>query len=140
MENNAHQLVKVVVVEDHFPDFVLIETACEQLPFPVQLTHFSNGLDLLHSLSPDGSTDLDFILLDLKNCVMDGRSFLRKIRALPAYQYLPIIVFSSSKTPSDVQSCLELGANAFVSKPLEYPEFARLIHSLFTFWNYNISL
>src|SRR6266568_66097 len=65
----------------------------------------------------------DLVLLDLKMPRMDGFDFLRELGADDGLKMLPVVVFSSSEDASDRLKSYQLGANAYVVKPVIYEEF-----------------
>ena len=60
---------------------------------------------------------VDLILIDFKMPVMDGEQMLRILAADPALRTIPVIVVASDPTPAKIQTVLELGAKAYISKP-----------------------
>lgn len=69
----------------------------------------------------------DLVLTDINMPVMDGEGFLRELRAIPAYQSLPVVVVSTDATEGRVMRLLELGANGYLSKPFEPERLAHLL-------------
>ena len=83
---------------------------------------------------PPGRSQPKVVLLDLKLPKVDGLEVIRKVRADDALKLLPIVVLTSSKEDRDVAEAYKLGANAFVSKPVEFEEFAAKVAQLGLFW------
>lgn len=75
----------------------------------------------------------EIILLDLKMPKINGLEVLQKIRLQPAFKEIPIIMITSSAMATDIATCYEYGANAYVIKPIDFDEFVELIESLFRF-------
>lgn len=112
---------------------------------------------IIHNLSivRDGPEALDFlfckghyqnrefhnpylIILDLKIPKISGTEVLKQIRANQITCHVPVVIFTSSREEKDIQNCYQLGANAFVRKPIEFTEFNESIRSISTFWlNHN---
>ncbi|MGH7943512.1 MAG: response regulator [Opitutaceae bacterium] len=126
----------------------------EDNPNDVELT-----LNALHSLNlandifvvNDGAEAMDFllrrnafrdraaihpavILLDLKMPRVDGLDALRQIRAAPEIKTLPIVILTSSREESDLVKGYELGANAYVVKPVDFEQFISAVTQLGVFW------
>ena len=74
------------------------------------------------------------VLLDLKLPKVDGLEVLRRIRADEGTKFLPVVVLTSSKEDEDVLHSYELGANAYVRKPVEFAKFAEAAKTLGLFW------
>ena len=73
----------------------------------------------------------DLVLLDRVMPVMDGAEALRRLRAMPDFRALPIIVVSANASAADQQESLALGASSFLPKPIDFgrllPEIERLL-------------
>jgi CheY-like chemotaxis protein len=65
---------------------------------------------------------------------MDGIEVLRTIRSNPAFKMLPIVMLSSSREEFDLKRCYELGANAYVVKPVDFKDFFDAVKQLGIFW------
>ena len=74
------------------------------------------------------------VLLDLKLPRMDGLEVLRAIRAEPQLHRLPVVVLTTSDHPSDLERSYDLGANSFIRKPVDFPQFARAVADLGFYW------
>jgi two-component system, response regulator len=74
------------------------------------------------------------VLLDLNLPKIDGLEVLRRIRADERTRFLPVVVLTSSKEDEDVLRSYELGANAYVRKPVEFSRFAEAARTLGLFW------
>src|SRR3990172_8251910 len=83
-----------------------------------------NGLEALDVLSRE--TDFDIILLDINMPVMNGISFMEKIKKENIYRHIPIIVISTEGKEEDTLRALKLGAWGYVVKPFK-PE---VLHEL----------
>ena len=59
---------------------------------------------------------------------------LRQIRADEGTKTLPVVILSSSKEDRDVAEGYRLGANSYVSKPVEFDEFASAVAQLGLYW------
>lgn len=128
----------ILLVEDNEADVDLLEAALEDIDANVTLHHVADGqaaLDFLHRRDPyQDAPRPSLVLLDLNLPLCNGRDVLREVKTDPVLRVIPVIVMSSSKAPSDVTSCYQLGANSFVTKPVEFEGFTRVIHSLESFW------
>ncbi len=81
------------------------------------------------------------ILLDLNLPGISGLEVLKKIKEIPYFKYVPVILFSTSDDVRDVKSSLESGANAFLTKPDGYNNLIVCMQSLYDFWfNQNRSI
>ncbi|WP_442588015.1 response regulator [Pedobacter sp. AW31-3R] len=74
------------------------------------------------------------ILVDLNLPGMSGLDLVKKIKEMPFFKYVPVILFSTSDDTNDVKSSLESGANAFLTKPNGYNNLLTCMQSLYDFW------
>lgn len=74
------------------------------------------------------------ILLDLNLPGISGLDLLKRIKEIPFFKYVPVILFSTSDDPNDVKTSLEIGANAFLTKPSGYHNLITCVQSLYDFW------
>ena len=92
----------------------------------------------------DGRADRPprLVLLDLKLPGMSGFDVLQAIRghASEHVRRTPVVVLTTSRAPADVRRAYDLGANAFLRKPLELPEFIELIGDVRHWWLERVEL
>lgn len=69
------------------------------------------------------------VLLDLKLPKLDGIQVLRTIRSDPVLQPLPVVILTSSREEQDLVNSYKLGVNAYVVKPVGFPDFIEAIQS-----------
>jgi CheY-like chemotaxis protein len=74
------------------------------------------------------------VLLDLKMPRMDGLELLRAMRADASLRSIPAVMLTSSMEERDVVQSYQLGANAYVVKPVAFEDFIAAVRSLGLFW------
>ena len=74
------------------------------------------------------------ILLDIKLPKVDGLEVLRQVRADTSTRHVPVVMMTSSREGPDIQTSYELGANAYVVKPLSFSEFSEAVRRIGMFW------
>jgi two-component system, chemotaxis family, response regulator Rcp1 len=74
------------------------------------------------------------VLLDLNMPRKDGRAVLTEVKSDPVLRKIPVIVFTTSQSPRDVTRSYELGANCYVNKPGNLPEFVAAVTEFGNFW------
>lgn len=131
----------VLLVEDYQNDILLMrrfwKKECVQHP----LVEARHGLEAIEYLAGDGifaNRQLYplpcLMLLDLRMPLVSGLDVLRQIRSQPGLKTLPVLVFSASALPGDVDEAYRLGACAFLVKPSGLDEFAALVRLIRDFW------
>ncbi len=120
MAEGSHQ---ILLVDDSKVNRLVAEARLKEAGFGVTLAE--NGrqaLDLLESgESGEPSPPFDAVLLDIMMPEMDGIEVLRRTRKLWNSVQLPILMATAKDQPEDVVEALELGANDYVTKPLDLP-------------------
>lgn len=134
-------LIRVLLAEDDPDDRMLTRRAFEKSEFDGELRTVENGEDLIHYLRKEGKyADTDdaprpgLILLDLNMPRLDGRDALRTIKADSDFRRIPVVVFTTSDATHDILQCYDLGASAFVTKPVTFDGLQSAIRKLGDFW------
>ena len=135
----AH-LRPILLAEDNPNDVELTLTALHSLNLANEIVVVNDGsqaLDFL--LRRNGFSDRPamppaVILLDLRMPRVDGLEALRQIRADPETRTLPIVILTSSREENDLVKGYQLGANAYVVKPVDFEQFISAVSQLGVFW------
>lgn len=130
----------ILLAEDNPNDVELILAAFQDVNFANEIKVVHDGEQALDYLFRRGTyagrTGLQpaVMLLDLKMPKIDGREVLRQIRAEPTLKHLPVCVLTSSREESDLLGSYQLGANAYVVKPVDFQEFTAAVSKIGFFW------
>jgi CheY-like chemotaxis protein len=131
----------ILLVEDDADDVALITRAFRRanLANPVKVAR--DGEEAVEYLSGAGpfadrnSSPLPvLILLDLKVPRRTGHEVLEWIKAQDGLRRIPVAVLTSSRERRDVDRAYDLGANAYLVKPVDFEELLRMVRSLHLFW------
>jgi len=76
----------------------------------------------------------DLILLDLNLPLMDGREVLRQIKTDPKLMDIPVVIFTTSEDETDILRAYQLNANCYLTKPVDFAAFTRIIQTIEGFW------
>ncbi len=129
---------EVLLVDDNPADVDLTRDVLERCSHPHQVGSVADGaeaLDFLHRKGRHASAPSpDLILLDLNLPLKHGRDVLRAVKNDPSLCQTPVVIFSTSSAPSDIQSSFELGANSYVTKPGNLQDFVSAVTSIGEFW------
>jgi CheY-like chemotaxis protein len=120
--------LEILLVEDNAGDILLIHQALKRHLNPVDVHVAVDGEQALEFLD-DGTVHPDLILLDLKIPKIPGLSFLAR-----CHTNAPVVVFSSSTSPHEIQRAFELGARDFVSKPIDLDAYEREVGAIVRTW------
>lgn len=135
LENNMTQTKTVILVEDNPADAELTKLAFQNLHFSDQIMHCLDGDSLFKLLVNISLNNICYILLDLNMPRLNGIGVLKKLSAHLEWYKLPVIVFSSSTNIEEIVTCYDLGANAYVLKPLDFNEYCNTIRAIHKFWS-----
>jgi two-component system, chemotaxis family, response regulator Rcp1 len=125
---------KVILVEDNLADVELVKISVRELETAIDLVHVGDGQELLNFFQTATLSEIAVILLDLNMPRVSGIDVLRHMQSDPNLKKLPVVMFTTSNSKSDIMKCYELGAKAFVCKPLDIFEFNTSIRSIVEFW------
>ena len=125
---------KVILVEDNLADVELVRISIRELESPVELVHVGDGQELLGFLKTAVLNEIAVILLDLNMPRVSGIDVLNFMHNDPLLKKVPVVMFTTSNSKTDILKCYELGAKAFVCKPLDIFEFNHSIRSIVEFW------
>ena len=125
----------IFIAEDNPNDTTLMVRALRKCQIRNRLVVVSDGKEALAYLfSPEMQEKPAVVILDLKLPFIDGLEVLRRIRADENTRLLPVIIFSASIDEKDRQKSMQLGANDFQCKPINFEEFVKLVCQIGTQW------
>jgi two-component system chemotaxis response regulator CheY len=84
----------------------------------MRVTEADDGVDGLRKLA---AAKFDIILTDINMPIMDGLKLVKRVRTDPTHKDTPIIVITTESSEEDRQRALSLGANAYITKPIQAP-------------------
>ena len=119
----------ILVIEDNPDDQILTVRALKSASVDSPVIVLEDGEEALKFLFGDGDQpsrnveSLGAVLLDVKLPKVGGLEVLRHLRSSPLTQWLPVIMVTSSDEPADLLEAYRLGANSFITKPINYREF-----------------
>ena len=130
-----HRTVSIVMIEDDEGHARLIEKNIRRAGIMNGIKHFTDGtsaLDYLFNHS-DGPTlnGPALVLLDLNLPDMSGTDILAKIKGdAGPLRRTPVVVLTTTDDKLEIQRCYDLGCNVYITKPVNYENFAQAIRQL----------
>jgi CheY-like chemotaxis protein len=118
----------IFVIEDNAGDVLLIRQTLQQQQIPIRVHVARDGAQAMFMLA-EWRFQPDLILLDLNLPKVSGSWFLARSKPVA-----PVVVFSSSSNPADIQESTELGAKEFVQKPIDLEEYAERVSRIVRDW------
>ena len=133
--------VCIVMIEDDEGHARLIERNIRRAGVNNEIAPFTNGTDAVNFLfGADGSGEVNagrhlLVLLDLNLPDMSGIDILAQIKGNPHTRRTPVVVLTTTDDQREIQRCYDLGANVYITKPVNYEGFANAIRQLGLFFS-----
>ncbi|MCW2238593.1 response regulator [Azospirillum canadense] len=139
MSGLPHAPFHILLVEDDPADAGLAKRAIREGRILCDVHHAVDGVEALAYLRREGAHHAharrpDLILLDLNMPRMDGRGVLAEVKKDPDLRGIPVVVLTTSDVQQDIEAIYQLGANSFVTKPLDLQDFFSVISGLENYW------
>lgn len=123
----------ILYADDDFDDRMLFTEAFSEIEQPVSCITVCDGKQLLQTLK-NASELPDVIFLDINMPVMDGRECLIALKRDRRLRNIPVVIYSTTSSQSEIKGYLQLGATSFIQKPDSYQKLcaclARFVQSL----------
>ena len=130
--------IEILVVEDDLGDVELIKESLKMSKFKVVLSHVFDGQECMEYLRKQGKYKAvnkpDVILLDLNLPKKDGRQVLAEMKSDPTLKTIPVVILTTSDNEVDIYKTYELGANCFVTKPVDFQQIKKIVNEIAEFW------
>jgi len=131
----------LLVVEDSNDDFKMLQRLMQRMDVRNPIIRCVNGDEALDFLYQEGSykdtegvAKPSVILLDLNLPGIDGRAVLERLKQDGSLKEIPIVVFTTSSSPKDVEFCYQKGANGYLVKPMDVEELQRTVQAFVDYW------
>lgn len=135
--NEYNHRLPILVVEDSDEDFDVLKITFNQYQIgnPVhRAVDCREVFELLARLQSKDEELPGLIILDLNLIGVDGREVLRRLKLDPTYRRIPVIIFSTSSSPKDIELCYAEGAASYSMKPVSLERLEEFVLSLRNFW------
>jgi len=138
---NSGTPVTIIMIEDDEGHARLIEKNIRRAGVSNQIMPFTDGTSALNYLmGADGTGEVSsgrqlLILLDLNLPDMTGVDILEKVKANEHTRRSPVVVLTTTDDQREIQRCYDLGANVYITKPVDYDGFANAIRQLGLFFS-----
>ncbi|MEH2255683.1 response regulator [Nostoc sp.] len=131
----------LLIVEDSNEDFEVLQRFLKRSSIVVPIQRCIDGEQALAFLYRTGNY-IDrksaprpgLIMLDLNLPGTDGREVLRRIKQDDNLNMIPVVVFTTSNNPKDIEVCYRYGVNSYIVKPINFAQLKRDIQMLVEYW------
>jgi CheY-like chemotaxis protein len=131
----------LLVIEDSNEDFEAFQRYVRRSPLTIPIYRCVDGDDALAFLyrtgryaDPQSAPRPGLILLDLNLPGTDGREVLRNIKQDETLKLIPVVIFTTSNNPKDIEACYRQGVNSYIVKPMDFNRLKHSIQILIEYW------
>jgi chemotaxis family two-component system response regulator Rcp1 len=139
MTSHTHpRPIHILMVEDDPADIRLTQEALKNKKVLTTMDTVPDGVEAMAYLRREGAyVDKpwpDLILLDLNMPRMDGREVLAELQKDPKLRRIPVIVLTTSEGEEDILCAYEMNANCYITKPVDWKQFIKVVELIEDFW------
>lgn len=128
MQKIDQKSTHILFSDDDTDDALLFTQAADLMKSSILLSFAEDGEQLMRYLDKESLPDM--IFLDLNMPVKNGIECLREIRGDQKLDNLPIIVYTTSDNPRDINTCFDLKANLYVVKPTSFESIIKTLKKI----------
>jgi len=136
----SDERVEILLVEDNPNDEMLALHAFKKQNIANSVRVVRDGAEAIDFIFCQGQyatraiENPRLILLDLKLPLVDGIEVLRRVRADPRTELIPVVILTSSSEERDIVECYSLGVNSYIVKPVDFEHFNEVARHLVYYW------
>lgn len=145
MEHSSNKLL--LMIEDSDEDFHAIQRMLRKQSFIFPIYRCSDAEEAFDFLYHEGeyidtikAPRPSLIMLDLNLPGTDGREILEEIKQDEQLRLIPVVVFTTSSNPKDIESCYQQGANSYMIKPINISKLEESVSSFIDYWFKTVTL
>lgn len=127
------QLMQILLVEDSVADVELTLEALADAKIANEVTVVRDGAEAMEYLGEQAPPP-DLVILDLNLPKMSGHEVLAAMRADDRLRSVPVAILTTSSAEADVVRTYDLGANCYLTKPVDVDQFVHVVQSIEDFW------
>ncbi|MGN6165342.1 MAG: response regulator [Flavisolibacter sp.] len=137
-----YELKHIVYVDDDEEDRAFFYEILKDIDSNIKLSVFNNGYDLLDFLQNHQKHHQlpCSIICDMQMPLLNGIELLRILKKEPAWQHIPVVIFSTSSSNRDINNSMDSGAIAFFTKPNSLVELKKTIAKIVDLCSYTLSV
>ncbi|WP_293129136.1 response regulator [Microcoleus sp. bin38.metabat.b11b12b14.051] len=131
----------LLIVEDSDEDFAVFMRFLQRSGLPIPIERCVKGEEALAFLSHTGKyANADraprpaMIVLDLNLPGIDGREVLRRLKKDVNLKTIPVVVFTTSNNPKDIETCYQQGIYSYIIKPIDFSQLKQDVQRILDCW------
>lgn len=130
--------IQILLVEDNPGDAQLTRIALEESKISIHLNVVEDGVEAMAFLRKQEkyvkAAHPDIVLLDFNLPRKDGREVLAEIKGDENLKRIPVVVLTTSQAEEDILKAYNLFANCYITKPVDFDQFVKIVQSIENFW------
>lgn len=130
--------IEILLVEDNPGDIVLTQEALREGKIRNRLSIAKDGVEAMAFLRREGefadAPRPDLILLDLNMPRKNGSEVLMEVKSDPDLKTIPVVILTTSDAEQDVLKAYQFNANCYITKPVEFDRFVKVVQTIDEFW------
>jgi CheY-like chemotaxis protein len=140
MKIDGTKPINILLVEDSDDDIVIIQRAFKKVKLTNDLHIVCDGQEALDFIFHEGKyaeikpATPGLILLDINMPKVDGFGVLKKLKANPPYNIIPVVMLTVSDREEDVVKSFKNGAVSYITKPMDFEKFTKVIETFEIYW------
>lgn len=131
-------LIEILLIEDSLGDIRLTQEALKEGKIKNNLSICHDGIEAMAFLRQEGqykdSPKPDLILLDLNMPRKNGIEVLQELKTDEKLKFIPTVILTTSAADTDIMDSYNLNANCYITKPVDFEQFIKVIRSIEDFW------
>jgi two-component system, response regulator len=139
MSSNSDRNQEILLVEDNEDDIFLTKRAFSKAGLKNEIVVARDGEEAISYLFGAHNEHLNdpcpaLILLDINLPKIDGLEILKRLRSEPRTRLCRVVILTSSNEDSNILKGYNLGATAYIRKPVDFKQFANVVSQVGLFW------
>lgn len=135
---SSMRTVHVLLVEDNEGDIFLVSEAFEESQLNYKITVARDGNEAIELMGQLGEHEdavyPDFILLDINLPKKSGHEVLAELKGSDTFKRIPIIIFTTSSSETDILDAYKNHANSYITKPDSADQLFEVLKNVENFW------
>lgn len=130
--------LEILLVEDDPGDVDLMKESLKESKIAIDMSVVGDGVEAMTYLRKEGRYSCvnrpNIILLDLNLPKKDGREVLQEVKNDDNLKEIPIVILTTSNAEQDIIKSYGLGANCYITKPVGFEQFRKVVNEIKNFW------
>ena len=131
----------LLIIEDSDEDFTALTRMMNKAKIPNPIYRCEDGEEALDFLYQEGEYEdkslaprPSLIILDLNLPGTDGREILAELKQSEDLKTIPVVIFSTSSNPKDIDACYRHGISGYIAKPMNTNRLNQLVQTFLEYW------